>query len=154
LYLLDVPALELFDRPMAIVGEMELIDINPASKLKRLDKAEAYKAWSNEECATFEAIEVACVVALCLWGELLELLGSFVVGDHCRDTALGRAPRRGAQASNQGGVTSIELGAVWITGQAIVNASVAKVVANATRWVELHLDVLRQAGGHGSLSLA
>jgi len=34
--------------------DMELIDINPASKLKRLDKAEAYKAWSDEECATFE----------------------------------------------------------------------------------------------------
>jgi hypothetical protein len=34
---------------------MELIDVNPASKLKRLDKAEAYKAWSDEECATFEA---------------------------------------------------------------------------------------------------
>jgi len=34
---------------------LELIDINPASKLKRLYKAEAYKAWSDEECATFEA---------------------------------------------------------------------------------------------------
>jgi integrase len=35
--------------------EMELIEVNPASKLKRIDKAEAYKAWSDEECATFEA---------------------------------------------------------------------------------------------------
>ena len=30
------------------IDEMELIEVNPASKLKRLDKAEAYKAWSDE----------------------------------------------------------------------------------------------------------
>jgi integrase len=34
--------------------ELDLIEVNPASKLKRLDKAEAYKAWSHEECTTFE----------------------------------------------------------------------------------------------------
>jgi|SRR5262252_2949826 len=33
---------------------MELIEVNPAAKLKRIDKADAYKAWSDEECATFE----------------------------------------------------------------------------------------------------
>jgi integrase len=35
--------------------EMDLIEVNPAAKLKRLDKADPYKAWSDEECAKFEA---------------------------------------------------------------------------------------------------
>jgi integrase len=34
--------------------ELDLIETNPASKLKRLDKAEAYKPWTDAECATFE----------------------------------------------------------------------------------------------------
>jgi integrase len=37
------------------IDEMGLIEVNPAAKLKRLDKAEAYKAWSDEECGKFEA---------------------------------------------------------------------------------------------------
>ena len=68
----DVPTLELFNGPMAIVGE---------------------------------PIKVARVVALRLWGELLELLGSLVVGDHGGDAAIRRAPHRGARTSKQGGVT-------------------------------------------------
>jgi len=35
--------------------ELDLIEVNPAARLKRLDKAEAYQAWSDEECAKFEA---------------------------------------------------------------------------------------------------
>lgn len=35
--------------------EEGLIDVNPAARLKRRDKAEAYKAWTDEECAAFEA---------------------------------------------------------------------------------------------------
>ena len=37
------------------IDELELIEINPASRLKRLDKANPYKAWADEECAKFEA---------------------------------------------------------------------------------------------------
>jgi integrase len=36
------------------IDELDLIEVNPASKLKRADKAEAYKAWTDEECSAFE----------------------------------------------------------------------------------------------------
>jgi integrase len=35
--------------------ELDLIEVNPASKMKRLDKADPYKAWTDEDCATFES---------------------------------------------------------------------------------------------------
>jgi integrase len=35
--------------------EEGLIEVNPAARLKRRDKADPYKAWSDAECAMFEA---------------------------------------------------------------------------------------------------
>src|SRR5215467_6135076 len=35
--------------------ELDLIEVNPAARLKRSDKADPYKRWSDAECATFEA---------------------------------------------------------------------------------------------------
>jgi len=37
------------------IDELHLIEVNPALKMKRLDKADPYKAWTDEECARFEA---------------------------------------------------------------------------------------------------
>ncbi len=37
------------------IDELELIEINPASKIKRRGQAKSYRAWSDEECTTFEA---------------------------------------------------------------------------------------------------
>src|SRR5262249_31668308 len=35
--------------------EMDLIEVNPASRLKRVGRAKPYRAWSDAECAAFEA---------------------------------------------------------------------------------------------------
>jgi integrase len=37
------------------IDELDLIEVNPASKMKRLDKAAPFKAWTDEECTRFEA---------------------------------------------------------------------------------------------------
>ncbi len=37
------------------IDELDLIEVNPASKMKRLDKADPYKAWTDEECRKFES---------------------------------------------------------------------------------------------------
>jgi hypothetical protein len=37
------------------IDELDLIEVNPASRLKRPGSTVSYKAWSDEECARFEA---------------------------------------------------------------------------------------------------
>jgi integrase len=37
--------------------ENDYCETNPASRLKRVDKAQAYKAWSDADCAAFEALQ-------------------------------------------------------------------------------------------------
>jgi hypothetical protein len=37
------------------IDELELIEVNPASKMKRLNKVDPYKPWSDLECTRFES---------------------------------------------------------------------------------------------------
>ena len=91
------------------------------------------------------------VVALCLGGELLELLGSSEVGDDGSHGALGRGTRGGVNTREQSRIPSIEHGALRVVGQALVQRPIPEIAAPSTARFGLALHIIRQPRWHGAL---